>query len=364
MGRKRMTWKQGASLSIGDRTMPLEADQTADVSYDHPLIGSTIEVSCIAGGTLKDLRGKKAQVLGVIARFGQDVGYKVDVDGVTRHGSTKDFFLDRCVVEDAQPPTATSAALREGLSHWGQQRDYWHTDTSGLEALCFDLASVTPRAAVEAHGWGWQFSVPAPMPGEFGVVVCPAALHENFWTTTAMVYPYRAIVEEERLPNEGAVLSMPFIDDHWARVFSWTYAVATKMAAEGFPWEQAARGIKARATATAQVLVPLVSRTLQRALDVRYEVTGERPYVSAVSAGFSVVRLKAGTVGLTEPPTDRRPYTVMSISPSVAKDPEYLEQCVIHECVHIAVASEGGDPHGPLFIEVSEKMGLKPEHRD
>ena len=355
MERNRMTWKQGASLSIGDRTLPLEADQTTDVSYEHPLVGSTIEVSCIAGGTLKDFRGKKAQVLGVIARFGQDVGYKVDVDGTVRHGSAKDFFLNRCVVEDAQPPTATSAALREGLSHWGQQRDYWHTEISGLEALCFDLASVTPRAAVEAHGWGWQFTVPAPMPGEFGIVVCPTALHENFWTTTAMVYPYRA---------EGTVLSPPFIDDHWARVFSWTYAIAEKMAAEGFPWEQAARGVKARAKATAQVLVPLVQSTLQRALDVRYEITGERPYVSAVSAGFSVVRLKAGTVGLTEPPTDRRPYTVLSISPSVAKDPEYLEQCVIHECIHIAVASEGGDPHDSLFTEIAKKMGLETEHRD
>ncbi len=355
MGRNRMTWKQGASLSIGDRTMPLEADQTADVSYDHPLVGSTIEVSCIAGGTLKDFRGKKAKVLGVIARFGHDVGYKVDVDGSIRHGSAKDFFLDRCVVEDAQPPTATSAALREGLSHWGQQRDYWHTETSGLEALCFDLASVTPRAIVEAHGWGWQFSVPAPMPGEFGVVVCPAALHENFWTMAAMVYPFR---------SEDTAVSVPFIDDHWARVFSWTYEVAEKMAAEGFPWEQAARGVKARANASAQVLTPLVNRTLQTVLEVREEMTGERPYVSAVSAGFSVVRLKAGTVGLTEPPTDRRPYTVVSISPSVAKDPQYLEQCVLHECIHIAVASGGGNPHDSLFNRISERMGLKPEHRD
>jgi len=83
-----------------------------------------------------------------------------------------------------------------------------------------------------------------------------------------------------------------------------------------------------------------------------------------VSAGFSRVRLKAGTVGLTEPPTDRRPYTVISVAPSAAKDLQYLRQVVLHECIHVAVSSDSGPPHNDLFNAISERVGLNPEHRD
>jgi len=351
-----MTWKQAVSLSIGDREAPLEADTKTDVDYQHSMVGKTIEVSCIAGGTLKEFRGKKAEVLGVIVRFGQPVGYFVKVDKTKEYGGAKDFYLDRCVVEDAQPPTATSAALREGLSHWNQQRDYWHTESEGLESLVFSVASVTPQAIATSYEWGWDFSVPDLMRGDFTQVRCPAFQHGNYWTVTTAVSPTRGGLQPVVTP----------IEDHWARTFHWTYTIAKGMVQFGWPWERAVRGIEARAVATAKVLVPLVNEALDQCVAARVEITGQ-PFdlvPRSVSAGFSRVRLKAGTVGLTEPPTDRRPYTVISVAPSAAKDLQYLRQVVLHECIHVAVASDSGPPHNDLFNAISERVGLNPEHRD
>ena len=355
--RKRLT-KHAASLSIGGRNLPLEADVAVDVAYDHELVGKAVEISTLADGALRPFRDKKAEILGVITRFGQIVGYKVTVKGDgDYHGPAKDFFVDRSLVEDIQPPTATSSALREGLSHWGQQRDYWHTDTGGLESLVFAVASVTPQATVVAHEWGWEFAVPAPMPGSQTLVRCLAFQHENFWTLGTTVIPVRG--QSQDPPG--------IIQDHWARVFQWTYEITLGMVQYGWPWEQEAHRIKARAIATSQVLVPMASDVLQECLAARREITGTAPDLlpGSVSVGFSVVRLKPNTVGLTEPPTDRRPYTVMSIAPSAARDLNYLRQVLLHECIHIAVANPGGGPpHNGLFNAIAEKVGLEPKHRD
>ena len=351
--RKRLTHKHAISRSIGDRDVPLEADRETDVHTDHPLVGHEVEVSPLGSGTLTSLHGKTGKVTGVYKRFGIPVGLRVQIKGNLYNAPMKAFYLDRCLVEDPQPPTATSTALREGLSHWGGQRDYWHDQTSGLESFCFALASVTPRASVEVDPAGWQFEVPDPMPGESTRVRCGAFQHGNFWTMATAVAPMR-----------GSSFNAPLIDDHWARVFSWTHRVALGMVPYGFPWEQAAAGVAARAQASAKILRPLVHGTLDRVLQARKELTGEIPNVPRVSVGFSEVRLKVGSIGMTEYPTDRRPYTVMSISPQAAKSMDYLRQVVLHECLHVAVAVLYDEPHNDLFEALAEKTGLLPQHRD
>jgi hypothetical protein len=350
--------KTGASLSIGDRELPLEADFQEDANREHSLVGKTVEVSPIAGGDLYNHRGKNAEVTGVYQRYGTVVGYEVKIGKDTFHGTRKDLYVDRSYLEDLQPPTATSAALREALSHWSGQRDYWHTRIDGLEAFCFDLASVTPSAIPVCHDWGWQFHVPSPMPGDRAVVDCRAAAHDNYWTLTTSVYPERYQGDE----------SPRIIDHHLARVFTWTHQVAVGMShLHGFNWDGAVQGLRVRAEATTKILIPLVERTLERCIAAKQELTGELIYFppGALSVAFSDVRLKAARVGLLEPPTDRRPYSVMSISPTAArKGREYIQQVVLHECIHLTVGSNGGDPHGEEFISLADRLGLGADFRD
>lgn len=361
--RAPKTKKNAASLPIGSRSLPLEADVTVDIGHGHPMDGKTIEVSDIAGGPLMPYRGEKAEVLGVIQRYGQIVGYQVRLKkkGDVLVGTAKDFYVDRCFVEDFQPPTATSALVRSALEHWNTQRDYWRDDTSGLEALMFELASATTQAGIECFPWGWEITVPSLMPRDLVHVRCPTFVHDDYWTTTALVTPFR-----DR--RDADPPTFPRIEDHWSRTFLWTYAVAKGMAGHGFPWGKAAESVVKRALASRRVLLPKVEATMGRVIEARNEVTGYEPgpdlYRGSISAGFSMVRLKAGSIGLTEPPTDRRPYTVVTISPEAVKDLDYLDQIVLHECIHIAVDSEGGPPHNDLFNTIAERTGLDPKYRD
>lgn len=357
--RERLT-RQAASLSLGGRDVPLEADLNADTSFDHEMVGQPAEVSRIAGGGLRSHRDQKCTILGVMTRFGQVIGYKVQIGKHEHYGTCKDFYVDRSVLEDIQPPTATAVAMREGLSHWNQQRDYWHTQTAGLESMAFAVASVTPQAVAQHYEWGWDFAVPDLMPGGCTTVRCPAFQHNDFWTVTTSVFPLRG----------GLQPKAPVIEDHWQRTFMWTLAIAdgmTNLDTDPWPWEKAVASVKARMLATERVLVPLVDQMLQECLEARREITGSAPDLTpgSVSAGFSSVRLMPNTIGLTEPPTDRRPYTVISIAPQAAKDPRYLRQVILHECIHIAVANgSSATPHNDLFNAVAERLGLDPKHRD
>ena len=189
------------------------------------------------------------------------------------------------------------------------------------------------------------------------MVDCSVSFHGNFWTLSTMVYPADG--------NEAEKSTL--IENHWARTFSWTDLVGRAMASQGAPWENAINSVRARARASAVVLEPLMRNCLQKVSNAKQQLMGEPTFHDArdVVSAFSYVRLKPGFVGLTEPPSDRRPYTVVSISPRVAKEgTEYLMQVVLHECLHIAVASNGGDPHNAEFEKLAEFLGLDPEYRD
>ena len=154
------------------------------------------------------------------------------------------------------------------------------------------------------------------------------------------------------------------LDDHWGRVFVWSEIIAKDMLEQGFPWEEALKGIRMRATATREIVHPLFDKTMAYVLGVAHQMFPELTDPGPISIGVSNIRLTPGTVGLTEPPTDRRPYTVISISPKAFKDMSYLKQVILHECIHIALQSLGGDPHGERFHALAAKAGLEPKYRD
>jgi hypothetical protein len=343
-----------SSFPVGDRELPLEADIESDMVRDDPFVGERIQVSPVAGGDLLPFRGSTGTISGVIRRFGDPVGYEAVVKGTARVGPCKDFYIGREVLEGVQPPTAASAALRSVLSHWNEQRTYWGPFTDGLELLCFELASATDTAYPISHPWGWQFVVPGNL-GDLTVIDCSVSSHDNVWTMSTSVYPTRT--------NEFSA-DVPPIPDHWARVFIWEELVASHMVEWGFQWGDALKGIQSRSKATREVLRPLLGAQLEAVLVVRDQMFPGMHDPGPVSVGFSRVRLSPGTVGLTEMPTDRRPYSVVSVSPSATRSLDYLQQVVLHEAIHLAVGSRGGDPHSDIFNALAAKMGLKPEYRD
>ena len=348
--------KTAFTAGVGDRDLPLEADLEDGILDRHPLVGDIVEVTPVAGGDLLELRGQKGEITGVMLRLGQVVGLRVRVDKKSVTGTMKDFFVGRKVLEDIQPPTPTEKSVRETLVHWGEQRTYWHTRMDGVEALCFELASVTPRALIQESDQGWKFLIPDPMPSRRVAVDCRVALHDKFWTLSVMVYS-----ENKPLPEQP-----PLIENHWGRTFYWAFQIGKILQGQGLPWKGALSDLQKRAVYSLRVLTPLMKKELGRSLALKRKLTGTAPEYppGSICIAVSNLRLKPGYAGLTDPPTDRRPYTVISISEAATEDPEYLQQVVLHECIHAVVYSKGGEPHNKEFKTLAKALGLSPKYWD
>ena len=341
--------KMAANLSVGNRESPLEADVVADVDRDDRAVGDEVEVSTLAAGDFVDLIGKGGRIRGVIRRLGVIVGYEVEVEGKTLIATPKDLFIRRQLVEDIGLVTPTSRSLVEALSHWKIQRDYWVSDLSGLEAMCFEVASVTRAARIVVTDYGWRFEVPEPT-GGMSVVDVAVRPHGNVWSATVAVYA------EPRWPyGKVSLVTVIDADDHWERTFRWAIEIARK--SRLLPWVEAASSLAQRAKDSMEILRPVVARTVAKVLAAAGKTVDD---VGRVSVGFSKIRLPPSTVGLTEPPTDRRAYSVISVSPDATRD---LSQIVLHEIIHLAVAVRGGEPHNEDFEALAEKLGLEEKHR-
>ena len=55
---------------------------------------------------------------------------------------------------------------------------------------------------------------------------------------------------------------------------------------------------------------------------------------------------------------------MISISEAATEDPEYLQQVVLHECIHAVVYSKGGEPHNKEFKTLAKALGLSPKYWD
>lgn len=356
-----MNYKRAANLLVGDRELPLEADSRSDITLNHPLVGKKVEVSPVAGGDFSGLIGEVVIVTGVILRYGQLVGLQVSAKGKKAIGSLKDFYIHRDVLEDVQPPTAISISVRECIKHYGQQRDYWLPYIDGIEAFCFELASCAPVCEIGVLPTGFVVNVPEPQKKDVTTVIGTVVAHNNFYTMNTVTFPRRG--NSDFVPG-------PEIEDHWLRTYYYTEQIVSGLLEHGFPWEKQLKKLQQRRLLVLKVVRPLLTKTLPRVLDAVEQVTGEKKenvYLEGVSIGLSEVRLRPGTIGLNEPPTDRRPYTVITIGPNALdnEDPAYLQQVVLHECIHLCVANvHSEEPHNKLFIQIANMLGLDPEYQD
>jgi len=346
---------KSAATLIGDRENPLEADLDVDVVRDDPRVGKRVEVSPVAGGDSFGHRGQPGEITGVFYRYGEVVGYEVEVKGQRLVGTRKDFYTDPLnVLEDVQPPTATAAGVAGALSRWNQPRTYWRPLIDGLESFCFELAGVTQTLTVHVHSDGWSFYDPEPM-GTSTVVDCFARFHDNYWTLLTAVYPSRSPVPEG---EDYFVLGS---EDHWIRTYLWTGVIAKHFSV----WTDAHTGLRKRYEVTQALLRPTAEMALPKIEAAHDRLFGPLENPTPLSVGVSLVRLKPGTVAMTEPATDRKPYTTITFSPEVVTPKgDLFSQTVLHELIHYAVASRGGDAHNEKFMTLAKALGLRPEYRE
>ena len=328
---------------VTDKEVPLEDKKPATKGK----VGKTVEISYTCGGKLAKYRGKPAKVLEITEKYGEPHVYTVIVEGKKFQVAAKDLYTDRKITEDAAPITASSELLRNSLSHWGEQRNYWDGENAGLEAICFAVASTSDRFRGEYDSLSsrFKFSIPSNNQYDIARAEFPFCVSGNFWYTSAIIMP-------DRLSRP---LEFEQIEDHWERVF--------QMGINCSPYPSWRSNFETRRAATRRVLVPLASTCMKKVVTAYEIVTGERSN-PAYSIGFSKIRLPPNKIGLNDPPTDVRPYAVMSVSPEAAKDSGYLEQVVLHECAHVVVGKIDGDPHNDVFNEVAKLVGVEPDNRD
>lgn len=360
--------KHLATKDIGDEEFPLEANLETDLHTDHPLVGKDVEVSDLATELLRNHRGDRCTITGVIIKHGQIAGFRVEIEGKKFYAPKKDFFIDRQYVENIHIDTPLSASVKAALRHWATQRDYYGPMWEGVEAFCYALANATDTAGVQAAGWykypgskrsdmdgkDWRYIVP-DRSGQHVVVNCHSLMHDAVWTLSTTIFSTREISKVEPISSS----------DHWQRTLMWTWATAQMLATHGYDYTAVISEYHRRIASlpelrkTARALMPDL-------VEGRREVLGgEAPSLPSFTIGPSLVRLRPNTVGQHEPPTDGRDYSIISITPEALHQPEYLSEIVTHEMVHYALGTEcSQDSHGDDFQAMADRIGLPVQSSD
>lgn len=356
---------------LGDTDFPLEADIPGDVDYSHPDVGKVARVSSYANEVMHNLRGSKATIKGVITQDGQIAGYEATIKGETYYAPKKDFLVDRAYVEDVFLNSALAIDTRQGLKHWGGQRDYFGPSWAGIEAVCHKLAALTKLAAVEVAGWyryassrrpdmdgkDWRYVISDPDGGHV-VINCHSLLHDNVWTLATTVFSTSEI-DETKLTYIGS-------RDHYQRAFLWTLATARALQTSGYDYTKAIREITKRMSATTR-LKRRASALLPGVLDAVRSVTGERADLPPYSLGVSPIGLPGRSIGGHDPATEEAPYSLLTIHPRAVGDSDYLSIVIQHELIHYALqwnSSHMKEPHGTVFNRIAARLGIPTKYRD
>jgi len=358
-----------AASEIGDPDFPLEADLRKGIERSHPHIGKNVTVNKNANEVLKAVQGKHGIITGVIIKRGQIAGYEVSIAGKRYYAPRKDFYVRKQYVEDVHLNSSKAHHIREVLNHWSDQHDYYGPAWDGIEAFHFELAKATPSAAIESAGWykyrssgrkdmdgkDWRLAIPDN--NSTTVVNCHSLLHDAVWTLSTTVYSTREINQNQLHPVGDK--------DHWIRTFLWTVAVAKSLQTHGFDYSGAISDLIMRMRSSdmlrrfGAMLLPHISAAYQ-------QVTGRQPIAKYVSYGFSKIRLKPGTVGKYDKPTDNFNYGIISVHPMTIKDPKYVFEIVKHELIHHVLENVccPENDHDATFKQIAEIVKLPAKYHD
>lgn len=355
---------------IGDIDFPLEIDPS-EVIRDHKDVGKRVVVTPYANEVLRDIRGKKGQILGVIIKNGQIAGYEISCEAKKYLAPKKDFFVEKQYVEDVYLDSAKAQHVKQVLSHWKNQHDYYGPSWDGIELFCFELAKATDYVSVESSGWydynsssrrgrdgkDWRYVIPDDR--SFVCVNCHSLLHDHVWTLATTIFSSREIFDDK------LKLKMVGHPDHWMRVYLWVRETILALTSNVYLYEKplAEIGVRIRATLA---LNNFSGKILPSIVDAYEKVIGRRPDLADMSIGFSKVRLNPGTIGRHEPPTDEANYSIISVSPLATESRSYLRAVITHELIHYVLRSADhlDSPHDDEFHAIADIVGLKPEHRD
>lgn len=359
--------KHLASKEIGDTEFPLEANLETDLYLEHPLVGREAEVNGLANEVLRNHRGDRCTITGVIIKHGQIAGFRVEIDGKKFYAPKKDFFIEQQYVEDVHLDTPLAQSIKESLGNWSRQHDYYGPSWEGVEAFCFALAKATDTAGVQAAGWykypgstrsdmdgkDWRYIVP-DRAGQHVCVNCHSILHDAVWTLSTTIFSTREISGVEPISSA----------DHWQRTLMWAWATAQMLATHGYDYSDVISEYHRRIGALPE-LRKMARALMPELMEAHREVIGSAPALPSFTIGPSYVRLGPNTVGRHEPPTDERNYSVISVTPAALDEPDYLAEIVKHEMLHYALGTECvRDSHGDDFNAMAEKLGLPVEYRD
>lgn len=356
------------SLEIGDAFFPLEVN-LENVSRQHLHVGKSALVAEHANESLHDLRGKKVKITGVFEKHGQIAGYEVQHSEKTYYGAKKDFYVVRQFLEDVHLNSGKAQHLREILSHWEGQRDYYGTDWDGVELFHFELAKAVDLLAVESPGWyKYPSSLREDMDGkDWRLVVpdrngaicvnCHSLVHDYVWSLSTTIYSTRQ-VDLDQLKLVGH-------PDHWVRTLSWTWEVARALRKEGvYDYEEVLEDLKTRIRLS--LMLKRLSYRLLPEISAAYgKLFGTPPKVGKFSVGVSRIRLGGTSIGRHEPPSDETGYSILSVGPRAFRSKDYLLSVLKHELIHLVLKTARTEGvHNKEFHLMGELVGLDRRYQD
>lgn len=355
------------AAGVGEPDSPLVVDPEKGIERDHALVGETIQVNEHATEGLEPHRQAEAQVTGVVCKGSEVAGLEVEIDGVLVLAPKKDFWIDRKYIEDIHIDSSLAQSVKQAVSHWSVQRDYYGPSWNGVEAFNFELAKACEVAHVEAAGWyKYDTSLRSDMDGKdwrlcipdddgWVAVNCHSLLHDSVWTLSTTVYSTREIFGAKPAGS----------DDHWHRTLMWTLAVAQSLATDGYTYDEVIKRYIWRLSQIPE-LRRMAREILPGVIEAYQDTTGDgTPRLPGFSIGMSHVRLRPNTVGRHEPPDESHPKSIITIAPEAATDPEYLRNIVTHELIHYVLGTVcDSESHSDLFNDIAVKVKLPTEYRD
>lgn len=242
---------KSANIRTSSKTASYHAiDPNTELDQNAPEVYKTVVVTEHAQGNLKSYSGESAIITGVLKRFNQVVGYRVNLDNKEYFAAPGDVYVDFNYLKNIHVDSDFTQEIKECLREYSTQSDYYGPDWEGIEKFCFQLAKVTDSLAVESSGWyKYQSSGSSGMDGkDWRMVIpdgikdiavnCHSLLHDNVWTLTTTVLSTTNI-ERSQLDIVGDF-------DIWKRSMIWAIGTAKELATSGYDYSKIIEDMESR----------------------------------------------------------------------------------------------------------------------